>query len=429
VLSLFSHLHHDIICTFFFTNFLLCCSSCPHGRCFTVLAQCFAVGSWITSVLSVTSCFYVFVRPIPEEGEPELPREGFGYISRQVGVQEPPAYRQCAWYERSEKEDFFAGDGMWNAGKAMSLLAVGIGFVAMCITLCTCCVAFELPTFDGLFWTCLLCFIAQSLTFLSWGSDLCDEYECTWSSGTGMNITAAMMWIWAANMVKSFPEALPPRGSRRNNNNNNGKQRRQRRPQDGDDDDDGAEDSPYLNKNNNNNNTPFQDEYNDDEEDEFNDWNNDDGNHHNRTADHDPQGYYDENGDWHEPEEPQGYYDDDGNWYQYDNDNDNDKEQEGGLDGAAESSSSYNGSYYGQEGEDPLQPSRRYNSDDDNDGYEEHGYGDNNNNADDDHSGGLYDAYDYGDAGSPSPSSLQAGMSQEEMEFMRASQRTMNSMN
>ncbi len=152
----------------------------------------------------------MYVRPIPEEGQPELPREGFGYISRQVGVLEPPNYRQCTFWNMDEKDRYF--DAMWNAGKAMSLLACIIGGVVMGIVMCTCCVAFQLPTFEGLFWTCMFCFVAQALTFLAWGSDLCDEYECTWSSGTGMNITAAMLWVWAANMIKSFPEALPPRG-------------------------------------------------------------------------------------------------------------------------------------------------------------------------------------------------------------------------
>ncbi|KAG7340875.1 hypothetical protein IV203_024418 [Nitzschia inconspicua] len=381
--------------------------SCPHGRCFTVLAQCFAVGSWITSVLSVTSCFYIFLRPIPEEGEPELPREGFGYISRQVGVQEPPAYRQCAWYERDEKE-LFRGDGMWNAGKAMSLLAVGVGFVVMCLVLCTCCVAFELPTFDGLFWTCLLCFVAQALTFLSWGSDLCDEYECTWSSGTGMNITAAMMWVWAANMIKSFPEALPPRGSRNRNNNN----KRRRRPNSRDDDDD-AEDSPYLNRNNNKGG--FQDEYldeegdDDDDNDEFNEWTDDDGNVEHQPSRY-PRGYYDENGDWHDDDyeaeddgQPQGYYDDDGNWYQQENADDDNIPTDDPHNGE----SSYEGSYFGEPGEDPFQPSSQYDDDDD-------------------------------DVPTPKVSTTskppkykyskksQPEMSQEELEFLRESQRTMN---
>lgn len=143
----------------------------------------------------------------------EQPREGFGYISRQAGVEEPPNYRECVFYDSDEKELYF--DSMWRLGKAMSLLACGIGGIVMCIVICTCCVAFQLPTFEGLFWTCMFCFVAQALTFLSWGSSLCDDYECTWSNGTGMNITAAMLWVWAANMIKSFPEALPPRGRNR----------------------------------------------------------------------------------------------------------------------------------------------------------------------------------------------------------------------
>jgi hypothetical protein len=323
-----------------------------------------------------------------------MPREGFGYISRQVGVQEPPAYRQCTWYEASEKDTFFQGDGMWHAGMAMSLLAVGVGFVVMCVVLCTCCVAFELPTFDGLFWTCLLCFVAQSLTFLSWGSNLCDEYECTWSSGTGMNITAAMFWVWAANMIKSFPEALPPprRGPRQRHNNG-----KHRRPIN--DDDDGAEDSPYLN---NNTNRGFQDEYN--EGDEFQDWNEDDEFDDRRQREQQQQqGYYDENGDWHEPEDPEGYYDDDGNWYQYDD----------GLE-ANGAESSYNGSYYGQDGDDPLQPtSNPYRDDEANNDAE-----DDEPNPDDLLSSNKR-RYKY-------PNASRTSMSKEEMEFMAESQRTMN---
>ena len=154
----------------------------------------------------------MYVRPIPEEGQPELPRVGFGYLSRQISYMEPPKYQQCVFWEKSDHELYFEGDAMWKLGKTMSLLAVIIGTIVMGVVLCTCCVAFQLKTFEGLFWTSMFCFVAQALTFLAWGSDLCDEYECTWSSGTGMNITAAMLWIWAANMIKSFPEALAPAG-------------------------------------------------------------------------------------------------------------------------------------------------------------------------------------------------------------------------
>jgi len=253
--------------------------SCPHGRCFTVLAQAFAIGSWVTSMLALTSCFYINVRPIPEEGEPEMPKEGFGWMSRQIEVMEPPAYgKQCAWYTAEERALYF--DSMWNAGFAMALISVILGSVVMISVLCTCCVAFQLPTFDGLFWTCSICFVAQALTFLTWGSELCDEMECTWSSGTGMNLTAAMMWVWAANMIKSFPEALPPRTRNKQGQRNGG-------DDDDDDDDDGAGDVYLSNRNmdNRDNDGIYQGD------DQYDNW---DNNGSNDQGD----GYYDEDGNW-----------------------------------------------------------------------------------------------------------------------------------
>jgi len=246
--------------------------------------------------MALTSCFYVSVRPIPDEGMPEMPKEGFGWISRQIEVMEPPAYgKQCTWYTAEERELYF--DSMWNAGFAMSIITVLVGLVVMSIVLCTCCVAFRLQTFDGLFWTCLICFVAQALTFLSWGSELCDEMECTWSTGTGMNLTAAMMWVWAANMIKSFPEALPPRTRGGN---------RKRGDKDYDDDDDGAGDV-YLSTRSMNRDGVYQD-------DEYDDWDNDNPND-------DGDGYYDEDGNWIENDSSQDHdsyddYDDEGNEYQ-----------------------------------------------------------------------------------------------------------------
>jgi hypothetical protein len=254
--------------------------------------------------MCITSCMFIYVRPIPEEGQPELPREGFGYISRQVGILEPPSYRECVFYSPDEKDEYF--DSMWKAGKAMSLLATGVGFIVMMVIMCTCCVAFRLPTFDGLSWTCMLCFIAQCFTFLAWGSDMCDEYECTWASGTGMNITAAMLWVWAANMIKSFPEALPPRG-----------RGRRKAPQYEDDSDMGDdESSPYLQPSS----RGFQDEYDESEDsmvdfqDEHNYNNEDDGTYGDGAYDDGTYGDgYDEDQSY--PTQDDGYEDDGNNEY------------------------------------------------------------------------------------------------------------------
>lgn len=329
---------------------------------------------------------------------PELPREGFGYISRQAMYQEPPAYRQCAWYDRDDKEVYF--DSMWNAGKAMALLACGVGGIVMCAVLCTCCVAFELPTFDGLFWTCLVCFVAQALTFLSWGSDLCTagEYECTWSSGTGMNITAAMFWVWAANMIKSFPEALPPR--QRGRRNTPGSRRRPfGRGQNNTDDDFDNDDSPYLPASQRGG---FEDEY-DDGDAEYDDYYGNGEGEEEVDFDYDEGdgygGYYDEDGNWvdGEDQQPNGYYDEDGNWHDYE-DGKNDATGDDGYEGYGDDG------YYDENGQ----------QEGDGDGYggeqqgpvEDDGYG---------------DPFSYDD-----PSTYHGEPSPEELEFTSFSQRSIN---
>ena len=309
--------------------------SCPHGRCFTVLAQFFAVGSWVTSMMALTSCFYVSVRPIPEEGMPEMPKEGFGWISRQIEVMEPAAYgKQCTWYTAEERELYF--DSMWNAGFAMSIITVLLGVVVMSIVLCTCCVAFQLPTFDGLFWTCVICFVAQALTFLSWGSELCEEMECTWSSGTGMNLTAAMMWVWAANMIKSFPEALPPRTRGRREN---------RRDQNYDDDDDGAGDVYLSTRSMNPDESTARGGDGIYRDDEYGEWDND-------NAVDSGDGYYGDDGNWVSNDSSNNYdsYDD------YD-DQDNrgkkkKKKKKGGNSGGYADNDNESSSNWAEEGDD-----------------------------------------------------------------------------
>ena len=246
--------------------------------------------------MCITSCYWMYVRPIPEEGQPELPKEGFGYISRGAGSLEPANYRSCVFYSSDEKSEYF--DSMWRAGKAMSIMATLIGFVVMCAVMCTCCVAYELRTFDSLFWTCMICFVCQALTFLSWGSDLCDEYECTWSQGTGMNITASMLWIWAANMIKSFPEALPPRG-----------RGRRKQPVYEDDASDAfyTDDSPYMDRNGN------YDDY--DENSEYVDFQNDENRGYLDDRSYDTDGYTKQQDDeytydsGYPQEQPQDYLD------------------------------------------------------------------------------------------------------------------------
>jgi hypothetical protein len=101
------------------------------------MTQCFTIGAFITSVMAITGCAAMYVRPIPEEGLPEAPRVGFGFISREVAVLEPANYQGCVFYSQDEMGDYFDGDSVWRAGKAMSMMATGVGFIVMSTIMCT----------------------------------------------------------------------------------------------------------------------------------------------------------------------------------------------------------------------------------------------------------------------------------------------------
>ena len=100
------------------------------------MAQLFSIGSFITSTMALTSCLYVYVQPIPIEGQVELPKEGFGFLSRQIKIKEPPSYgKSCVFYTANERSMYF--DSMWNTGYTMAMFSVIIGIFIMVITLST----------------------------------------------------------------------------------------------------------------------------------------------------------------------------------------------------------------------------------------------------------------------------------------------------
>merc|ERR1719491_1495203 len=59
------------------------------------------------------------------EGDIELPKEGFGWLTRQIKVAEPPSYgKQCVYYSSEERNTYFTGDAMWNTGYVMAIISV-----------------------------------------------------------------------------------------------------------------------------------------------------------------------------------------------------------------------------------------------------------------------------------------------------------------
>ena len=124
-------------------------------------------------------------------------------MSREVAVGESPDFKQCVWYTREERQEYFDGDAMWKTGKALSMLAAIVGFGIVCGILCTSCVLFRLPILNVFCYGCIVCCVLQMSAFVSLGSDFCNTYECTWSAGMGMSLVAAILWIASAVVIKA----------------------------------------------------------------------------------------------------------------------------------------------------------------------------------------------------------------------------------
>lgn len=176
------------------------------------MAVAVAIGAFVSGVFSVRSCFFFQVQLDNElTGEPiEETMRGYGYFSREVEIGEDPDYDSCIAYTPEELKDTF-NDWWFKYGQFFATLALALGGLGMLIICTMCCLAFHLHMFEKLLlWIYLLAAICQGLAFFGFGTHFAKENICKVGPGTGMAISAFMMWLTVANTVKSTPEALPP---------------------------------------------------------------------------------------------------------------------------------------------------------------------------------------------------------------------------
>ena len=107
-------------------------SFCSRRPCFAVSIQCLLIWALLSSLAFLYSCSWIFVRPIPEEGEPELPKTAFGYYGREAGMLEPPDYSygglNCVYYGKDDKATYFDSTS-WHVGEVLLHGSCGIGLL------------------------------------------------------------------------------------------------------------------------------------------------------------------------------------------------------------------------------------------------------------------------------------------------------------
>ena len=98
---------------------------------------------------------------------------------------------------------------MHIAARACAIVASIFGLITMIISWCICCIACDIRFIKalGVTYACIMVF--QGLTFLLFGTDLCERYECTFANAAGLNIAAVILWAVASFLsfiIRPFDE-------------------------------------------------------------------------------------------------------------------------------------------------------------------------------------------------------------------------------
>jgi len=186
----------------------------PYGCVYTSIAQLFLVMAWSLSLVTISSCYFVNARPIPEEGEPTLGFFGYGLFVREGGGTENVGtnrvFSKCGRYSDFQYDQHV--EAAWVFGTIFGVFAFLIGGTVTLIVLTTCCLTFHNNyLFKRLAYVVAGCFGLQVLVFCAYGNSLlCGgeeplEYVCEWGSGSGINSGAAIFWMLAAFMIFFWP--------------------------------------------------------------------------------------------------------------------------------------------------------------------------------------------------------------------------------
>jgi hypothetical protein len=183
--------------------------SYPYGCMHTSIAQIMIIVAWSLSLLTISSCYFVNARPIPEDNAVSLSFLGYGFMVTEGGG-DGEVFGKCGRYSDFQQEQHI--EVAWQFATAFGFLAILIGGLVALILLTTCCLSFhDKRIFHKLAMVTTGCFVLQILVFCAYGNSLLcggtepDDYICNWGSGSGLNLGAALLWLLSAFLIKLWP--------------------------------------------------------------------------------------------------------------------------------------------------------------------------------------------------------------------------------
>lgn len=166
-----------------------------------IIALIFAIVGYLLGATANNSCFYVSVDLTGVTGLDiqGLNDFGFGLWSREDVVED-----YCVPYNQDDIDDFF--DATWKAARAMAVIANICGGVTMIITICLSCVSIPKMFLNFTTFLSAAAGFFESLTFIAFSSDICQNFNCNFAWGAACAIGAIVVYFFNACLLYSIPE-------------------------------------------------------------------------------------------------------------------------------------------------------------------------------------------------------------------------------
>jgi hypothetical protein len=205
--------------------------------CLTLIPGIFAAAAFIVTLFGGIYCRFLTISSIPgtEEEEPVTLQFGIWYYQSWVLVDSdegPVAYQTCYKYP-----DATVFDAKWKSAKAFSTMAMIIGAIVGCLTLCAGCLYPTRKMYFAASMAYMICCLFTGLTLLMLDSNACNNNElvnqlaeseditfqdsCSAGIGAKCILSSTVMWFAAAI---GMLVAKPPQRSRVNTDTDEGRQ-------------------------------------------------------------------------------------------------------------------------------------------------------------------------------------------------------------
>lgn len=186
----------------------------PHGQR-SIYLFILSISAFLFTISASWGCYFVdvnatFSAKLESKGQIfEEYTAGFGLFSYEDGTEESDSNFEWMCYAYSE-EQLANLDGNFIAARSFAVMANIFVGMAMLFLLCTCWVQYDLSMMRVLGVLMLIGSFCQVFTFLVFGSDLCDRFDCDFYLGAAMSLGSVLVSLVSGILAFYIPASVEP---------------------------------------------------------------------------------------------------------------------------------------------------------------------------------------------------------------------------